>query len=566
MMKSFVYMLTFIASAFVALAETNAFEPTDASEIAIYDTRLIPAPTETRYGRGVVVFNSQLRCSFILPNDLARDAEFDKGLETIRAQVSKNFDVDFQFDTKTVDELTNEIENDSARTSDEIEFVKKLTSGDALFKKTNGYQCLAVRDQSLSKDATPEEITERRNDSSGTLLIAASDLSGFRDSFKTLRQLAETFGIGESTAESRYFIPEVEINDAPKLSFRGMHLCWFPETRVDQIERSIRIAAYYKFNYIVLEFWGVFPFESNDALYWSERHTTKDEVRELVAIGKSLGVELIPQMNIFGHAPGARGSSSKHTILDYHPEMEPLFEPDGWTWNVCNPATRELLTKCVLELYETFDKPRYFHIGCDEAYSAGTSFLARRKGNYVDALGDWINYFHDLMKERDCRIMMWHDMLIEPKDFEGYIAVGNPRTRGLIDIIPKDVLICDWQYGKPKENETWPTTTYFMDRGFDVVSCPWNELNGIRSLGANVVEKNSFGMLCTTWHVFYGDTMRNILVVGANWVWGTRYRGSSYGDAFNTHLRQALRDAVHKEYRTNGIYDWQVPIETNVPH
>ncbi|MBP5621538.1 MAG: family 20 glycosylhydrolase, partial [Thermoguttaceae bacterium] len=310
----------------------------------------------------------------------------------------------------------------------------------------------------------------------------------------------------------------------------------------------------------------VFPFECSDALCWSERRANKNEVRELVSLGKSLGVELIPQMNLFGHAPGARNASAKHTILDYHPEMEPLFEPDGWTWNVCNPATRELLTKCVLELYETFDKPRYFHIGCDEAYSAGTSFLARRRGNYVDALADWINYFHDLMKERDCRIMMWHDMLIEPDEFKGYTAVGNPRTRGLIDKLPKDVLVCDWQYGAPKENESWPTTTYFMDKGFEVISCPWKDLNGIRSLGANVVEKKSFGILCTTWHVFYGDTMRNILVVGANWSWGTRYRGSSYGDAFNTHLRQALRDATHKEYRTNGIYDWQVPIETNVPY
>ena len=218
-----------------------------------------------------------------------------------------------------------------------------------------------------------------------------------------------------------------------------------------------------------------------------------------------------------------------------------------------------------MELYETFDNPRFFHIGCDEAYSGGTSFLARRKGCYVDALAEWITYFHDLFKERDCRIMMWHDMLIESKDFKGYTAVGNPRTRGLIDKLPRDVIICDWQYGKPMENEEWPTTTYFMDSGFDVIDCPWNELDGIRSLGSNGIKKNAFGLLCTTWHVFYGNTMRNILVVGANYAWGTRYRGASYGDAFNTHLRQALQDSETKNYRTNGINDWQVPKETNVP-
>ncbi|MBP5621752.1 MAG: hypothetical protein J6X44_07035, partial [Thermoguttaceae bacterium] len=252
MMKSFVYALVLATLAFVAASETNAFEPTDPGETAVYDTRLIPAPTETRYGRGVVVFNRSLRCTLVLPNDANRNDEFDNGLETIRSQVSKNFDVDFQFEVKTIEELTKEIENDTTTTSDEIEFIHKLSSDDASFKQANGYQCLAVGDQSMPIDASPEKLIESRNDSSGTLLIAASDLSGFRDSFKTLRQLAETFGIGESTAESHYFIPEVEINDAPKISFRGMHLCWFPETRIDQIERSIRIAAYYKFNYIVL--------------------------------------------------------------------------------------------------------------------------------------------------------------------------------------------------------------------------------------------------------------------------------------------------------------------------
>ena len=566
MKKTLLGLLAFVALALLATSEIRAFEPTDANEVAVYDTRLIPAPTETRYGRGVVVFNDNLRLTLVLPNGAELDDAFKSGLEEVRARASKDFAVELKFDLKSVDELTKEIESDPARTTDEVEFAKKLASDDALFKRTNGYQCLGVRDQSESKDATPEETIARRNESAGTLIVAASDLSGFRDAFKTLLQLTETFSATDSIATSRYFVPEFEISDAPKMAFRGLHLCWFPETRLDMIERSIRIAAYYKFNVIVLEFWGVFPFEASDALCWDEFRVDKAEVRRLVALAKTLGVELVPQMNLFGHAPGARGASAKHTILDFHPEMEPLFEPDGWTWNVRNPATRELLTKCVLELYETFDRPRYFHIGCDEAYSAGTSFLSRRKGGYVDALADWIVYFRDQFKERDCRIMMWHDMLIESKDFQGYVVGGNQKTRGLIDKLPKDILICDWQYGKPKENEEWPTTTYFMNAGFDVISCPWNQLEGIRSLSANVRDKGAFGILCTTWHTFYGDGMRNILVVGSNWTWGTRYRGSSYGDAFNRHLRQALRDSETKDYRTNGIHDWQVPPETNVPH
>lgn len=567
MTKPFLCILAAAAIALGAISELRAFEPTDKTEASVYDTRLIPAPTETRYGRGIVVFNSNLRCTLLLPGDTTTvSKEFALELEAVRSRVLKEFAADFKFSLKSVDEYVKEVESDSARTGDEKEFAKKLTEEGALFKKANGYQCLAVRDQSVASDAAPEEWIARQHDSTGSLVIAASDIAGFRDSFKTLRQLTETFSDAATTAESKFFIPEVEINDAPKMSFRGLHLCWFPETRLDQIERSIRIAAYYKFNYVVLEFWGVFPFEANEALYWPEIHTSKEDVRKLVELGKSLGVELIPQLNLFGHAPNARAASAKHTALDFHPELEPLFEPDGWTWNIYNPAARELLTKCVLELYETFDSPRYFHIGCDEAYSAGTSFLARRKGGYVDGLADWIKHFHDVLGERGCRVMMWHDMLIESKDFRGYTAGGNERTRGLIDKLPKDVIICDWQYGDPKENETWPTFDYFMDKGFDTLACPWNNLPGIRSLGAKVVEKNAFGMLCTTWHQFYGDRMKDMLVVGSNWTWGTRYRGSGYSWTFQRHLRQALQDSETKDYRTNGINDWQVPKETNVPY
>ncbi len=564
--KTILCALAIAALVVSGVSTTRGFEPIDKSEVSVYDARLIPAPTETRYGLGIVVLNSQLRCSLILPNDFTRDAAFDAGLETIREQVGKNFDVDFKFDVKTIAEIAKEIENNPSRTDDELEFVKKLAAEDEILKTANAYRCLAVRDQSVAADASPKEWTARQSDSSGALYIASRDLAGFRDAFKTLRQLSETFCDTATTATSKYFIPEHEIADAPKIAFRGLHLCWFPETRADEIERSIRIAAYYKFNYIVLEFWGVYPFEANEALYWKERCTSKEEARRLVALGKDLGVELIPQLNLFGHAPNARAASAKHTALDFHPELEPLFEPDGWTWNIYNPAARDLLTKCVLELYETFDRPRYFHIGCDEAYSAGASFFARRQGGYVDALADWLVYFHDLLKERDCRVMMWHDMLVESKDFKGYTTGGNQKTRGLIDRLPKDVVICDWQYGSPKENEEWPTTSYFMEKGFDVLGCPWNDLNGIRSISANVQKKGAFGVLCTTWHTFYGDTMKNVLVVGANWAWGTRYRGSNYSWPFQRHLRQALQDSETKNYRTNGLNDWQVPIDTNVPY
>lgn len=564
MFKSILCYALTLAMTMISFSSSFSFEPADQSEVNFYNSRLIPSPRSVEYGRGVVVFNTHLRCELVLPTEFLDDAKAEGQIDSVRATVSKYFNTDVKFNSKSVDAFLNEIQSDSAFDSAR-EKLGDLLKDDAFWRQSNAYRVVAIPDPQTPGDGDPDEIVARQNEVAGRLVVAATDLAGLRDSFKTLRQLAETFSDTASTETSRYFIPELTLDDAPGLAFRGMHLCWFPETRADFIERSIRIAAYYKFNHIVLEFWGVFPFESCDALCWSDIRTTKDEVRRLVALGKSLGVDLIPQFNLFGHAPGARAASGKHTILGDHPEFEPLFEPDGWTWNVYNPAARELLANCVLELYETFDRPAFFHIGCDEADSAGTSFIARRKGNYVAALADWLTYFHDLLQERNCRVMMWHDMLVGRSEFPGYTANGDARTQGILDKLPKDIVICDWQYNAPKENETWPTTNRFLDSGFDVVLCPWRNSKGIRSLGQAAVDKNTFGLLCTTWHIFFGDDMRAILTVGANVAWRSPGDATANLGAFNRHIRQILSEVEGRDYRTNGIYDWQVGPETITP-
>ena len=104
-----------------------------------------------------------------------------------------------------------------------------------------------------------------------------------------------------------------------------------------------------------------------------------------------------------------------------------------------------------------------------------------------------------------------------------------------------------------------------MDKGFDVIPCPWRNVKGIQSLGKTAVDRKCFGLLCTTWHVYYGAALREMAYAGAHAAWGTQYRGSGWYGAFNRHLRQALQNAEHKDYRTNGVNDWQVPRETNVP-
>ena len=71
-------------------------------------------------------------------------------------------------------------------------------------------------------------------------------MAGLLNAFKTLRQLAEVQRGTEKV--TGYFLVQCEINDAPAMEFRGIHLCIFPETPLWDIEKQIRLAAYHKFN------------------------------------------------------------------------------------------------------------------------------------------------------------------------------------------------------------------------------------------------------------------------------------------------------------------------------
>lgn len=504
------FLVIFLAFASSALL---AFEPLGDDDAAQIEKKLIPLPSQVSLGTGVVKLDDSLQVELVCP------------------------------------------ESDAAR---------------QLFEKTFTQWfgcCPKIESLETSRSAErPSPDSYKITAEGKNLRVEAPCCSGILNALKTLRQISEPNR--DTMTLSCYLIPELEVTDSPTLSFRGLHLCWFPETDPVRIEQAIRMAGYYKFNYVVLEPWGTFRYEKHPEFCWSEYAVDRQEIRRLVAVARSMGVTLIPQLNLFGHASQSRSCSGKHVPLDFHPEFQPLFEPDGWTWCLANPATREFLTDLVLELYEAFDSPPYFHIGCDEAESAQTCRLCR-ESDYRALLLDHLTYFYQLMAERSCRTMMWHDMLIKSSDFPGYFASGNETTASVIDDLPKGMIICDWQYNEPKEDETWPTADYFAGQKFDVILCPWHERSRIDSLGAKAASAGLMGILETTWHHFNGDSMLTMLASAAGAAWGSGREGairSAYTEyQVDFHIRQIGWDMQKVGYKQTGINPYQLDPHPSSP-
>jgi hypothetical protein len=78
------------------------------------------------------------------------------------------------------------------------------------------------------------------------------------------------------------------------------------------------------------------------------------------------------------------------------------------------------------------------------------------------------------------------------------------NTYPAIDMIPKDVMICDWHYERPDK-----TAPYFASKGFSVATCPWRDpalaitqlqdMIAYRHSAKKQVKSKYKGMIQTVW-------------------------------------------------------------------
>ncbi|MDP3069969.1 MAG: glycoside hydrolase family 20 zincin-like fold domain-containing protein [Opitutaceae bacterium] len=350
-------------------------------------------------------------------------------------------------------------------------------------------------------------------DASGAA-ATATDATGVRHAWFTLLQLLQAEnsvngGLG-------FTLAHVEIQDWPALQFRGLHLCVFPETTPLMIEKAIRLAAFFKFTHVVLEFWGMLRLEALKELAWPQAWN-KEQAGGLVKIARGMGLEVVPMFNGWGHATGSRIRHGRHVVLDQNPQLAALFEPDGWTWCLTNPRAQAIIRSVCNELIEFAGPGKFFHMGCDEAYSHATCDRCRQTDR-VQLFADHINQLAGHLEKRGRRAIMWGDPLLERAKWSSdYRANGTPSlpTHETIGRISRRIVIADWQYNIPKGDIA--TLAHFRKHGFETLGCSWNVLGNIRTQAKAITANTSLGLLMTTWHHLAQSIPTLAFVAAAAW-------------------------------------------------
>lgn len=193
------------------------------------------------------------------------------------------------------------------------------------------------------------------------------------------------------------------------------------------LKEFAREAAENGMNAIVMEWEATFPFERNATLRNGFAYS-REEVTGFVSYCESLGLDVIPLQNCFGH--------SEYILRHerYHALREDRKDPS----QVCPmkieeavPVFRDIFSE-VAELHDS----RYFHIGADETYLLGNCPQCRR---FAEEHGksrlfvEYVKAMCGLVRDMGKTPVIWADIILE-----------HPEA---IHDLPKDIVFVDWNYG-----------------------------------------------------------------------------------------------------------------------
>ncbi|NOH21644.1 beta-N-acetylhexosaminidase [Vibrio europaeus] len=281
----------------------------------------------------------------------------------------------------------------------------------------------------------------------GQIVIRSERPYGALHGLETFLQLVTTDAKG-------YHVPEVSIEDEPRFKWRGVsydtsrHFIEF-----DVLLRQLDAMASAKMNVFHWHIWDDQAIRiqlDNYTKLWSETadgdYYTKDEIRYVVNYARNLGIRVIPEISLPGHA-----SAVAHAYPELMSGVGEQAYPQQRGWGVfeplmdpTNPELYTMLESVFDEVVELFPD-EYFHIGGDEPnYKQWKEnpniqkFIADNNLDGERGLQSYLNTKVEKMLEQRGKKMsgwdeIWHKDLptsIVIQSWRGHDSIGRAAKEG----------------------------------------------------------------------------------------------------------------------------------------
>jgi len=243
---------------------------------------------------------------------------------------------------------------------------------------------------------------------------------------------------------------------------------------------------------------------------------SKEQAKNISNTCKKHQIRIIPQINLLGHQSW---HSNCGKLLKAHPEFDETPEvkfPEQYAWpnpdklyckSYCprHPEVHKVVFALVDEVCDAFDADA-FHAGMDEVFYIGEDQCPRCKGrNKAELFAGEVRVLRDHLQPAKRQLWLWGDRLLDGKlTGLGEWEASRNDTYPAADLIPRDVVICDWHYDRADQ-----TAVYFAMKGLDVVSCPWKnpeaataqvkDMLRFREVSTPEMKKHFLGVTQTIW-------------------------------------------------------------------
>lgn len=320
-----------------------------------------------------------------------------------------------------------------------------------------------VKNDKLTEEAYTLKIE------SGRIVLEANDAQGVSNALATLYQLILTAKDNK--------LPIVNIQDKPRFGYRGLMLdCSRHFWTVDELKETLSQMAFFKLNKLQMHLtdnnaWRLamdkYPDLTTKGTYYpdfpelSGKYYSKEDLKEVVKYARALGIEIIPEIDLPGHATALLAAmpqlSCKGGTFEAYPEELPINQRKRGNENMLcigNPESIRFAEDVVDALIEIFPS-RYIHLGGDEVptdiWEKCPKCQALYKKEGMKEPGELQDYFTRKMSE-----------YIRSK---GKVMVGWDEINDRHAATPEDMLTV-WRDDGIKAQKA------ALERGIPVIMCP----------------------------------------------------------------------------------------------
>ncbi|WP_446743727.1 family 20 glycosylhydrolase [Silvibacterium acidisoli] len=274
---------------------------------------------------------------------------------------------------------------------------------------------------------------------------------------------------------------------------------------------------------------------------------TADELHDLVLYGQKNGVDIIPEVESFGHTGFITLSKTYGHLLDADPDGSKEFS------GLCpvHPETLPLFEKLYKEVAAIFPSV-YFHGGCDEVNWGGSelSKKALAQKSRAQIWGEYVNALNKIARGLHKEFIVWGDFILH-------------KEPEILSHLDKNIVLHDWNYSDNNAVKIEETRRKIRENGSRALGAPalhcwgWGARVGteqLRNIDAfadsyyNNGDEGTLGVILTNW-------LPSRYIQNSIWD-GFAYAAVAFNMGTATAQTSGLRRFVEKHYDAEWNEDW----------